>query len=259
MHNELFTIGSFTVYGYGLMIMIGFVVAIASSMNMVKQHNRTNKTKLNGDVVLNMAMLAIVFGIIGGKLLYCIVNIERVIKNPTIIISNGGFVVYGGIILGTLACFLFAKKYNIDFLSYTDIILPNVFIAQGFGRIGCFLAGCCYGMEYNGIGSIMFHDSYIAPNNIPLFPSQLISSAFDFVMGIILIVLYFKIKTKRGTTTSLYIILYGIGRFIIEFFRGDIERGFVFGITTSQLISIFAILLWIVINMYLNKRNNQKL
>lgn len=258
MHNELFTIGSFTVYGYGLMIMIGFVVAIASSMNMVKQHNKINKTKLNGEIVINMAMLAIVFGIIGGKLLYCIVNIERTIKNPAIIISNGGFVVYGGIILGTLACLLFAKKYNIDFLSYTDIILPNVFVAQGFGRIGCFLAGCCYGMEYDGIGSIMFHNSYIAPNNIPLFPSQLVSSAFDFAMGIILIILYFKTNAKRGMTTSLYILLYGIGRFIIEFFRGDIERGFVFGITTSQFISIFAILIGIALFIYLNRRNNQK-
>jgi phosphatidylglycerol:prolipoprotein diacylglycerol transferase len=242
MHNEIISIGSFTIYGYGLMIAIGFIVALYLSIQNSKIRN------LNKNYVIDIGLYAIISGIIGAKLLYCIVNIKALIQNPLQIRANGGFVVYGGIIFGLLTCYIYSKYKKFKFLEYSDLILPNVFIAQGFGRIGCFLAGCCYGKEYNSIISIVFTNSQFAPNNVSLLPTQLISSIFNFTVGIILIIIYKTQKTRDGTITSLYFITYGIGRFLIEFLRGDIERGTIGILTTSQFISLFIIVIGICIN-----------
>lgn len=241
MHNKLITIGNITIYGYGLMLMLGMFIATATTLYTTK------KRGLNQTNVIDIICISAFTGIIGAKLLFCIINIKDVMAKPSIIFANGGFVVYGGIILAILSCFVYSKITNINFLEYSDVILPNVFIAQGIGRIGCFLAGCCYGMEYDGIGHIVFTGSEMAPNFIPLFPTQLTSSAFDIMMGIILIIVVLKKKPSKGITTSLYLLIYGIGRFLIEFVRGDIARGMIFGISTSQFISIFIILSGIVV------------
>ena len=251
MHNELITIGNITIYGYGLMMAIGFITAIIGALYMAK------KKGLIKNAIIDIALLALASGLLGAKILYCIVNIKKVIKNPSMIVANGGFVVYGGILFAILACYIYSKKSRLDFFTYADIILPHLFIAQGFGRIGCFLAGCCYGMEYDGIGHIIFESSIFAPNHTPLFPSQLCSSAFDMIMGIILITLLYKTNLKKGITTSLYLLSYGFGRFCIEFVRGDIERGMIVGITTSQFISIFVVLFGMAIFIIANEKQKK--
>ena len=113
-----------------------------------------------------------------------------------------------------------------------------VALAQGFGRIGCFLAGCCYGVETDSAFSVTFHDSAYAPNGVALFPSQLVSSGLDFIHFAVLCVVAKKNKTP-GRIGALYLIFYSIGRFCIEFFRGDLLRGSVGTLSTSQFISIF--------------------
>lgn len=239
MYNDLISIGNITIHGYGLLIAIGFIAAITISSYNSEKYN------LKSDEITNLALVIIISGIIGAKLLYCLVNIKEVIKNPSFLLKGDGFVVYGGIITAFIVSFLYAKTKHLDFIAYTDLILPSVFIAQGFGRIGCFLAGCCYGKEYNGLGNIVFKNSSYAPNDIPLFPAQLVSSLYDFLMGIILLWFYHKKNSQKGITTSLYLLLYGIGRFFVEFLRGDAERGMIMNLSTSQFISIFIIILGI--------------
>ena len=142
-----------------------------------------------------------------------------------------------------------------SFWDYFDLVMPSVFIAQGFGRIGCLLAGCCYGMEYDGIFSITFKNSSFAPNNIALFPSQIFSSLYDFMSGILLLILYNKLKNRnKGFIAGMYLILYGVGRFIIEFFRGDLARGFILALSTSQFISIFVTISGIIILLLSKKK-----
>ncbi len=249
MYNELITIGNFTIHSYGLLITIGFISAMIISSYMSKKYN------LNKEEITNLALIIIVSGIIGAKVLYCLVNIKDIIKNPNFLLSGDGFVVYGGIISALVISFLYCKKRKLDFLSYTDLILPSVFIAQGFGRLGCFFAGCCYGKEYNGFGSIIFRNSTYAPNNIGLFPTQLISSGYNFLIGAILLYFYYKKKLNIGIITALYLLLYGTGRFFIEFLRGDIERGNIGILSTSQFISIFIIILGIFL---LRKKGEKK-
>ena len=124
-------------------------------------------------------------------------------------------------------------------MSYFDLAIPAVAAAQGCGRIGCVLAGCCYGCESRFLG-VIFPEGSIAPAGIPLLPTQLISSAGDLIIALVL-VLYARKSKIKGNVGALYLLLYGIGRFGIEFFRNDV-RGSVGVLTTSQFISIGFIL-----------------
>ncbi|MDD6492260.1 MAG: prolipoprotein diacylglyceryl transferase [Firmicutes bacterium] len=236
MHNELFSIGPVTIYGYGLMIAIGIFAAYFSTEYLAK------KKKLDPDPVFNILIVGVLSGLLGAKLLYYITILKDIIANPKLLLQfSDGFVVYGGIIAGIAAAAIYCHIKKLPFLRYLDCAAPSIALAQAFGRIGCFLAGCCYGVEMDSPISITFTHSEFAPNNVPLFPSQLVSSAFDFLNFVLLAFLLGHNK-KPGKIGAFYLIFYSIGRFIIEFFRGDMGRGSVGTLSTSQFISIFVAL-----------------
>lgn len=245
MYNDIVSIGPITIHGYGLMIGLGILFAVFLA------DKRAGKKGLDSEMVYNMAFLSLIFGFIGAKLLYCIVEIKSIISNPMNIINGTGFVVYGGIIGGTAAVIIYCRIKKLSFLRYFDLIVPSLALAQGFGRIGCFLAGCCYGKETESAIGITFHNSLFAPNNVKLLPTQLMSSAGDFLIAAALII-FARRNKKPGHVGALYLILYSVGRFIIEIFRDD-SRGNVGGLlSTSQFIALFilatGVILWIKCN-----------
>ena len=130
-------------------------------------------------------------------------------------------------------------------------------LAQGFGRIGCFLAGCCYGKETESVFSVIFQNSEYAPNHVALIPTQLYSSGLDF-LHFLLLLLIARNKKEDGQVTACYLIFYSIGRFVIEFFRGDIIRGSVGILSTSQFISIFTGIAGIVLLIRIRKKRDSK-
>lgn len=235
MKNELFSIGPLTVYGYGLMIGIGIVAAYLLIEYLAKKKN------LDAEPVFGLTIFCVIGGFAGSKLLYTLTRLPDIIQDPSVIKDvASGWVVYGGIIGGILTAIIFCRVKKLEFLRYMDISLPAVAMAQGFGRIGCFLAGCCYGQETDGWCAVTFTDSAYAPNGVPLVPTQLISSGLDFLLFAVLLFLLFKLKAP-GQVGGVYLILYSIGRFILEFFRGDLIRGNVGTLSTSQFISIFTV------------------
>lgn len=241
MKNELFSIGPFTIYGYGLMIAIGIMAAY-----LVGEY-RAKKNGLNPDHVFNYVIWCVIGGYAGSKLLYFITDIKNIIANPSIMLNLAdGWVVYGGIIGGIFSAMLYSKIKKLNFLEYFDILIPSVALAQGFGRIGCFMAGCCYGRETHSPIGIMFHDSSYAPNGVTLVPTQLISSGLNF-LHFLLLIWFAKRKKGNGQVGAMYLILYSIGRFILEYFRGDLLRGSVGVLSTSQFISIFTVTAGIVL------------
>ncbi len=253
MYNDILDIGPITIHGYGLMIGIGVLCALLLAGKRAKSRG------LNIDIVYTLGILALVFGFIGAKLLYCIIEIETFFNNPWQVLSGNGFVVYGGLIGGLISAMIYCKLKKVRFLQYFDLSAPSIALAQGFGRIGCFLAGCCYGCETNSFIGIVFHNSSYAPNGIKLIPTQLLSSAGNFLIAAILL-LYARKERRTGKVGALYLILYGIGRFIIEFFRND-YRGSVGVLSTSQFISLFILAIGIamfVMNKvpWINKREN---
>lgn len=233
MKVDLFSIGPFTVHGYGLMIGIGVLCCVFMAMKRAKKYG------LIEDAIVDIAIWGLISGFLGAKLLFLIVEWKQFLKNPLALLGSEGFVVYGGIIAGVLAAILYCKKKKLIFLDYFDLAAPSIAMAQGFGRIGCFLAGCCYGRETDLPIGVIFPEGALAPAGIRLLPTQLISSAGNFLIMAILLATYPRRK-RTGDTGFLYMLLYGVGRFLIEFLRND-ERGAVGGLSTSQFISLFIV------------------
>lgn len=233
MKNDLLTIGGFTIHGYGLMIGLGFVAAYFMT------EYRAKKQGLDSDKIISLAVWVIVSGLISAKLLYYITIFDELLKNPRLLLDLGdGFVVYGGIVGGIFGGYLFARIHKIPFFRYFDLVVPAVALAQGLGRIGCYLAGCCYGLQMESPISIVFTNSSFAPNGVPLLPTQLIASGLNFLHCIILLLFARRAKAS-GQVCALYLICYSAGRFVLEYFRGDLIRGSVGTFSTSQFISIF--------------------
>lgn len=233
MKNELFSIGPVTIYGYGLMIGLGVLFCILMGMQRAKKHG------LKEEAVIDIAIYGLIIGFLGAKLLYVIVEWEAFLKNPMSVLGTEGFVVYGGISAGVIAAIVYCRIKKLKFLEYFDLLSASIALAQGFGRIGCFLAGCCYGRETDSCLGVVFPAGSIAPAGVKVLPTQLFSSAGDFAIMAFLL-WHYKRRKYVGDTGFLYMLLYGIGRFFIEMLRND-NRGAVGALSTSQFISIFIV------------------
>lgn len=238
-YNDILKIGGVTIHGYGLAIGVGIVCAVFMA------DFRAKKRDMNADAVFTIALLALVFGFIGAKLLYGVTDLRNVLKDPLLLLTGNGFVIYGGIIGGIAAAIIYCRIKKYSFLQYFDLLAPSIALAQGFGRIGCFLAGCCYGRETSLPWGIVFRSSLYAPNNVKLIPTQLIMSAGDFLIAAVLL-FYARKGRKAGRCGGLYLILYSVGRFLVEFLRND-DRGAVGPLSTSQFISIFTLVLGLLL------------
>lgn len=250
MKNELFTIGPFTVYGYGLMIAVGVFSA------WLVTDYRAKKQRMDRDHVFSLIIWCLLGGIVCSKLLFWITEWKTILNDPRYLMYTlaDGFVVYGGIIGGILAGCLYCFCKKINFWKYFDLVMPSVALAQGFGRIGCLLAGCCYGRETNSALAITFQNSDFAPNHVALIPTQIYSSMLDFAHFFVLLYIS-RHKKKDGQVAACYLIFYSIGRFVLEFFRGDLIRGSVGGLSTSQFISLFILAAGLAIIVGRSKKN----
>ncbi|MBR1691853.1 MAG: prolipoprotein diacylglyceryl transferase [Lachnospiraceae bacterium] len=246
MKIDIFSIGPLTIHGYGLMIGIGIVFCILLGTK------RAKKRGMSEDAVVDIAIWGVLIGFLGAKLLYILVEFDRFLVNPRAVLGSEGFVVYGGIIAGVFAAIVYCRIKKLRFLSYFDLVVPSIALAQGFGRIGCFLAGCCYGRPTHSFLGVTFPQHSLAPAGVKLLPTQLFSSLGDFViMGILL--WYAKRAKQEGDVAILYMILYSVGRFGIEFLRNDDRGGFLI-FTTSQWISIGIVLFAVLLRYFLHRQ-----
>lgn len=229
-------IGSLDIPTFGLMMMLGMLAAFA-----LIYANR-KRIPYSEDDLVTMALYAIIGGFIGSKLLYWIVEFDRILADPHFLLETltAGFVFYGALILGSLSVWFFTRRKKQCFFAYADLVMPSFILAQGFGRIGCFCAGCCYGAPTASALGVVYPAGSAAPAGIPLLPTQLFESAFCFLFAAVLTVLLRRQK-RYGLTTGVYLVGYGVWRFVIEFFRSD-DRGAVGALSTSQFIGIFIIL-----------------
>lgn len=252
MRPELFEIFGVSVKGYGLMIAIGIIAAV-----FLLEKRRTNYG-YDEDKIWNMTIIAIISGVLGGKVLYIITDFKEFISTPFTLEKIGyGFVIYGAIIGGALAIWLYCRKQKWSTLGVFDLVVPTIPLAQGFGRIGCLLAGCCYGAPTTLPIGIEFKNSPFVSAGVHRHPTQIYSAVFDFLLAIFLLWYDKNKKHEEGQLTGLYFIVYSIGRFIVEFFRVD-PRGNVGILSTSQFIAIFTLIFGIgLYNMHkLRKKSN---
>ena len=237
MFNDWFSIGPLTVHGYGVMIAVGILAASWLAAKLCKEY------KLDYENIDSFIIFVIVIGYAFSKLTYCLTVFDQFLSDPLSVLGSGGWVVYGGILGGLLAALIWCKWKKWKFMDYFQVLMPCVSLAQGFGRIGCFFAGCCGGAVTDAWYGIQFPATSLAWNKTQkIIPTQLLSSAGDF-----LIFAFLMYNLKKGKhpedTGAWYLILYSVGRFLIEFLRGDLIRGGIGPFSTSQFISLFVVVL----------------
>lgn len=232
MHADLFKIGPLTISTYGAFIALGIISAYFVIIREARKQGIAEK------VFSDIFFLALVFGFLGARILYIIVEWKMFVSDPLgIIFSRSGFVFYGGVLAGVGCIYLLAHKLKIKFLKLADIFVIGVPLAHSLGRLGCFFYGCCYGNPTISFLGVLFPPSSPAGFlGVKVVPLQLISSLFLILLFFCLLFLKKK-KKKDGQLLLYYILAYTSFRFIIEFFRGD-PRGNFFFLSTSQVISI---------------------
>ncbi|MBQ6550995.1 MAG: prolipoprotein diacylglyceryl transferase [Lachnospiraceae bacterium] len=246
MCTVFFRIGSITIYGYGVMMALGLISSVALGCYRAKYY------RIDPDVFFNGAFWGIVFGLLGAKVMYWIVEIKSIIADPKLLLDIGsGFVVYGGLFTGILTPYIYftlvKKGTTLDKL---DLAMPSISIGQFFGRMGCLMAGCCYGkvVPTGAWYGMVFPETSSAPAGIALYPTQLMSAIGNLLLCIFLILMTNRVK-YRGHVVCLYMICYSVGRFLIEYLRND-PRGNVGIFSTSQFIAIITftagVILWFV-------------
>jgi len=172
----------------------------------------------------------------------------------------GEIVFYGGLLGAITAIVLFCRKYDISIVRVFDLFAPAVALGHAIGRVGCFFGGCCYGIavsQNHPLSVVYPHTSLAAPSGVPLLALPLIESVFLLALSVALTVLYLKNKIP-GYCAAVYFLSYSIGRFILEYFRGDIIRGRYGPFTTSQYISIAVLVFCICYYLVANRLRGEK-
>lgn len=240
---------------YTIMSIIGILVVGIFACNVIKKEEKDYYDFVVVSLISSIGLFVL------SHILYGITNIDiliRVIRNFDKIkgLSDfvnifayifGGSVFYGGLIGFLLVAYICIKKKKLNKKLYFDIYGFSIPLFHFFARIGCFLAGCCYGIE-SKIGFTYKHALIESANHVHRFPIQLVESFFNLMLFFVLYTFYKK-KKYKGKLIYIYLISYAVARFIFEFFRGDDYRGFLFGLSTSQIISILIIITVILINI----------
>lgn len=230
---------------FGIQIpMYGLLMAAAFLLCSFIAWYRTRKRGLQGENLIIIAALVLLFAMIGGMLLYDLVTYspeqiaELIREGDWDPLLGGGIVFYGALIGSILGAWIGSKIAKDDIRNYLDIVVPVIPLGHAIGRVGCLCAGCCYGQPTDSPIGVIYTDPISdVPTGIPLLPVQLFESAANLVIFGILMAVSHKTKS-RYLTTFLYLILYGVTRFILEFFRYDSIRGSAGGLSTSQWISL---------------------
>ncbi|HSQ34783.1 MAG TPA: prolipoprotein diacylglyceryl transferase, partial [Candidatus Binatia bacterium] len=247
MHPILIRLGPLTIASYGFLFALGVLLAILLAFKKAKAENID--LKIFTDFIFYMMLISL----LGAKLLLLLTNLDYYLKYPAelrfLLTSGGTF--FGGLIAGALFAVWFIRRHKIGFRLLGDIAGPSLALGHFFGRLGCFAAGCCWGREAGHFPLAVTFSSAKAnfltgvPLHVALYPTQLFEALLNLLNFVILYFAYKK-RTFKGQTFALYILNYSLIRFSVEFFRGDADRGYVFGgldhpfnsLSVPQLISV---------------------
>lgn len=243
---------------YGLSFLIGYVLAVIIARLLCKEYK--------SDILYAAIYMMLGIGA-GAKIMFVLSRIPKLVmgwstfvsafeKAPFVALSFvfGGLTFYGGLFGAILALWIYCKQYKVNMQIIAHAMTPCIPLAHAFGRIGCFMAGCCYGREYNGPLAVCFPFNENVPelSEVPRFPVQLLEAFLDIVLFVVLLILRKKI-VNAYRLLGIYLLGYAIIRFADEYLRGDVDRGVYHFFSTSQIISI--ILLPIAIFVIVRSKN----
>jgi len=255
LHPILFSAGSLHFPTYGALVVLAILGAICTILRLGRREG------LDSSQLLDFSTWLLLVALLGAKVLMVVSDWGYYRQNPGEIFSRSTFlaggVFYGGFIAAVLFAVWYIRLHHLPFWKVVDVYAPAISLGLGIGRIGCFAAGCDYGKPTTAAWGVVFtnpiaHEVSGVPLGIPLYPTQPIMSLGSLSIFAILMWRYSK-KSRDGEIFALYLALYAVGRFFIEFLRGDEDRGFVFHhlLSTSQFIAIlaFATAVWMALTL----------
>lgn len=248
--NAGFKLFNLNISWYGLIIAVAIVICVYIAFLICKKKN------LSKEMPVDLAIFALPCAIIGARLYYCIFNgvdsFWQIFE-----IWKGGLAIYGGIIGGFLGIVLCCKVKKYSLLQSCDLAAPCLIFGQAIGRIGCYYAGCCYGVETT-IQSLQVFPLSVQINGVWHLATFFYESFFNIIGFVILVLICLKQK-NNGTTTSSYLIFYGVVRCVLEQFRDPAESLTIAstGIRVSQLLSLILVIIG-AIGLVLIYRNSKK-
>ncbi|MFH1878765.1 MAG: prolipoprotein diacylglyceryl transferase [Candidatus Omnitrophota bacterium] len=242
MHRILFQAGPFTLYTYGFFVALGFLLA------MVLIGRDSKKIGLEKNKVFDCLIAVLIGGLAGGRLLFVILN-WHLFRNDIariVMINEGGMAVQGAMLMGVLSGAVAARVKRIPFWKTADLFAPYMALGQSVGRVGCFMNGCCYGKAVSSGVRVTFPG-----DEVSRIPVQLYSS-FSLLAICIILLLLRKKRYFDGHAFALYLLLYSVYRFFMDFMRADNPP--VFGsMSLSQIISIGTFFTGIALYMILRR------
>jgi len=262
MYPKLIDLGPLPIHTYGLLLATGILVALSLMAHLAESDGLSRKR------AWDLGFVIILSSILGAKILLVVTSWDYYMASPSRLFSleflQAGGVYYGGLIGATLGAAIYVRMVpDFTFWRVADAAAPAIPLGQAIGRIGCFAAGCDYGCPTDLPWAVTFTNEYAhqvvgVPLNIRLHPYQLYESLSAFSLCLVLLWL-FRRRNFYGQTFCQYLIGYGILRFSLEFFRGDVDRGFLFNglLSTSQFISLLIVPAAIVCYIFLS-RNPQR-
>ncbi len=257
MFPILFELGDWPVYSYGVLLAVAYLAALQLAVV------RARRQGIDGARVMDLGIYLIIAALVGAKLMLVVVDFNYYLAQPREILSlfRAGGVFYGGLIAAVAVALWLVRRYGLSMWTTADLFAPGIALGHVIGRFGCLLAGCCYGRPTDVPWAITFTDPAAAANvgtplGIPLHPTQLYDAGAELLIMVLLLATERRGRTFAGRTFWLYILLYGVSRFIIEFYRGD-ERGAIMGLSTSQFISVIAVPLAVAMLAWLRSRGTR--
>ena len=241
MYPDFVTVFGYPIKWYGVLTALGFLAAVYHWMFLAKREN------WDPAIGSELGIWVIVGGILGARIAFIVANLPTYLADPLemIRIWHGGQIYYGGFVLATFCVYVLARIKQIPFFSLADFTVTALPLGHAIGRVGCFMNGCCFGKPSEVAWACYMADA-------DRHPAQLYEAGFNLALFVVLLATYLRRK-KDGSILALYMILYPIGRFFIEFLRGD-TRQTVGPITTAQALSIALFLIGCVLWFALPQR-----
>jgi len=253
MHPILFEIAGWPVYAYGVLLAAAYLAGLQLAVV------RARHAGLDAARVMDLGIYLIIAALIGAKLMLIATDFRYFTSHPRELLSlvRAGGVFYGGLIGAFLVGLWLVGRYKLPVWKTADMYAPGIALGHVVGRLGCLMAGCCYGRQTDVPWAITFtssvaQDNAGTPLNTPLHPTQLYDAGAELLILILLLVFERRGRPFPGRTFWLYILFYAISRYIVEIYRGD-PRGSVMGLSTSQFVSVVTLPIAIVMLMRLRK------
>jgi phosphatidylglycerol:prolipoprotein diacylglycerol transferase len=256
MHPILIDLGFFQIPTYGVLLATAVVLALWTL------RLRADHAGMDGAHLVDFALWLVIWALVGAKLLLIAVEFPRYLSDPASLVGvlRAGGVFLGGFIAAIIAAVVLLRRYKLAALPTFDVIVPSLALGHSIGRIGCLMAGCCWGAACDLPWAITYtdpvaHERLGTPLFHPVHPFPIYEALFNFGLYLLLSAL-FKRRLAAGRVFATYLVLYGIGRFLLEWTRGDAVRGFVLGgiLSTSQLISLGLIAVGVGLHLWIRRR-----